>query len=163
MHPNRLAVAAAMLAMAGGLVGCGPAASRADGAAALDAVAGHLDASTSAVATTRLALQDRTEGRLLPVTADATVGAAAETATSAAHGIATLVVPDMPPEARAARQQALSAASDAVASVAQARDSLGARDPAATRRALATLDDAARSLDQAGVVVEHAASAEAAP
>lgn len=151
-------VAALLLALAGTLSGCGPAAVRADDAGALGSVSDHLDASSSAVATAQLAVRAHAAGRLPSVTADVAVGDAAEAATGAVHGIATLVVAS--DDAERVRGEALSAASAAVGPVAAARTWLG-RPPSPADDVLQALDEASEVLEDASGTVERAQSQEA--
>ncbi|MEU4387424.1 hypothetical protein [Promicromonospora sp. NPDC023805] len=150
--PSRVALAL-VLALAGALAGCGPAATRADDAGALASVSDHLDDASSAVATAELAVRARAAGRLQAVTADATVGDAVEAATGAVHGIGTLVI--AAEEADGVRGEALSAASAAVGPVAAARTWLG-QPPSPADDVLRALDDAASGLDDASGAVEQA-------
>lgn len=142
-----------VLALAGVLAGCGPAATRSDDAGALGSVSDHLDDASSAVATAELAVRARAAGRLQAVTADATVGDAVETATGAVHGIGTLVI--AAEEAEEVRGEALSAASAAVGPVAAARTWLG-QPPSPADDVLRALDDAASGLDDASGAVGQA-------
>lgn len=153
-QPSRPCVALALvLASAGVLAGCGPAATRADDVGALSSVSDHLDDASSAVATAELAVRARAAGRLQAVTADAAVGDAVETATGAVHGIGTLVI--AAEEADGVRREALSAASAAVGPVTAARAWLG-QPPSPADDLLRALDDAAGGLDDASGAVEQA-------
>jgi hypothetical protein len=151
--PRPHVVLALVLASAGVLAGCGPAATRADDAGALASVSDHLDDASSAVATAELAVRARAAGRLQAVTADATVGDAVEAATAAVHGIGTLVI--AAEEADGVRGEALDAASAAVGQVTAARTWLG-QPPSAADDVLRALDDAAGGLDDASGAVEQA-------
>lgn len=151
--PRPRVVPALVLVLTGVLTGCGPAATRADDAGALDSVSDHLDDASSAVATAELAVRARAAGRLQSVTADAAVGDAVETATAAVHGIGTLVIATE--EADEVRGDALSAASAAVGPVTAARTWLG-QPPSPADDVLSALDDAASGLDDASGAVEQA-------
>ncbi|MGI5187200.1 hypothetical protein ACQEVI_03545 [Promicromonospora sp. CA-289599] len=142
------------------LVACAPAAARSDDVNALGSVCDHLDESSSAVATARLAVQARASGRLPGVTADVSIADAAETATGAVHGIGTLVLSDA--DADRVRDEALDAASGAVGPVTAARTWLG-RPPSAAQDVLRALDDAGNALDRAKTAVERARSAAVTP
>ena len=151
-------VVASVLALTGALAGCGPAATRADDAGALGSVSDHLDDSTSAVATAELAARARAAGRLPAVTADVAVGDAAETATGAVHGIATLVVAT--DDTERVRAEALAAAEAAIGPVAAARTWLG-RPPSAATEVLSALEDARGTLDCASGTVQQARTRQA--
>lgn len=154
-------VVALLSALTGVLAACGPAATRADDAGALDSVSDHLDDASSAVATAELAVRARAAGRFPAVTADTAVGDAVETATGAVHGIGTLVIPG--DRAERVREDALDAASGAVGPVAAARTWLG-RPPSPPGDVLRALADAAGALDDAsGAVERELARAEAQP
>jgi hypothetical protein len=154
-RPMAALVVAPVLALTGALAGCAPAATRADDAGALGSVSDHLDDSTSAVATAQLAVRARAEGRLPAVTADVAVGDAAETATGAVHGIATLVVATDGTER--VRAEALAAAEAAVGPVAAARTWLG-RPPSPATEVLSALEDASGTLDDASGMVKRTQS-----
>jgi hypothetical protein len=151
--PRPRVVLVLVLALAGVLAGCGPAATRADDASALGSVSDHLDDASSAVATAELAVRARSAGRLQAVTADVAVGDAVETATGAVHGIGTLVI--AAEEAERVRGEALDAASAAVGPVTAARTWLG-QPPSPADDVLRALDEAAGGLDDAGGAVDQA-------
>lgn len=161
--PRRCVASALALGLTGLLAACGPAATRADDAGALDSVSDHLDDASSAVATAELAVRERAAGRLPAVTADVAVGDAVETATGAVHGIGTLVIGA--DGAERVRGDALDAASGAVGPVTAARTWLGRpMSPAdgvlqALEEAGSTLDDASGAVEQELTRVEAGATA----
>ncbi|GAB2501647.1 hypothetical protein GCM10027063_46290 [Promicromonospora xylanilytica] len=150
---RRRVLSALAVAVCCALTACAPAATRSDDANILASVSDHLDESSSAVATARLAVRARADGRLPAVTADVAVGDAAETATGAVHGIGTVVVSGA--DAERVRDDALAAASGAVRPVAAARTWLGGPASSADD-VLRALDDAAGALDDANGAVQHA-------
>lgn len=145
-------VSVLVVGLMGVLTACGPAATRADDAGALDSVSDHLDDASSAVATAQLAVRERAAGRLQAVTADVAVGDAVETATGAVHGIGTLVI--AADDAGRVRADALDAASGAVGPVTAARTWL-AGPPSPADDVLRALDDASGALDDASGEVER--------